>query len=101
MPVQCSRRVPLNHGSERTGKVKRLRRHSRVRMAPCTARGKLTGAPICAVAYVLPVGEASDGLRALEAKYGCMFTMLGLLHRVQRQTPVVLEIVQPDRLDTR
>ena len=79
-----------------TGKVKRLRHHPAVQVASCTARGKPTAAAVYAIARVLPVGEASSGMRALSAKYGCLFTTFGLLHRLQRKTPVVLEIVQPD-----
>jgi PPOX class probable F420-dependent enzyme len=79
-----------------TGKVKRISHHPSVQVAPSTARGKPTGASVRAVAHVLPVGEANHGMRALSAKYGCLFTMFGLLHRMQRKTPVVLEIVQPD-----
>jgi PPOX class probable F420-dependent enzyme len=79
-----------------TGKVKRIRHHPAVQVAPCTARGKPTAAAVDAIAHMLLVGEASRGMCALAAKYGFLFTMFGLLHRLQRKTPVVLEIVQPD-----
>jgi uncharacterized protein len=78
------------------GKVKRIRHNPVVQVAPSSARGKPTGAPVRAVAHVLPVGEASHGLRALSGKYGCLFTVFALLYRLQRKTPVLLEIVQPD-----
>jgi uncharacterized protein len=81
---------------EDTGKVKRIRHHPAVQLAPSTARGKATGAAVDAVAHVLPVGEASHGMRALSRKYGWLFSAFGLLHRLQRKTPVLLEIVQPD-----
>ncbi len=79
-----------------TGKVKRIRHHPAVRVAPSTARGKPIGAAVEAVAHVLPVGEASQGMRALSGKNGWLFTAFGLLRRLQRKTPVLLEIVQPD-----
>src|SRR5579859_8059288 len=77
-----------------TGKVKRIRHHPTVRVAPCTARGKPTGAVAPAVARVVPVDEASYGMRALSGKYGWLFTAFELVHRLQRKTPVMLEIVQ-------
>ena len=49
-----------------------------------------------AIAHVLPVGEASHGMRALSGKYRWLFTAFELVHRLQRKTPVLLEIVQPD-----
>ena len=79
-----------------TGKVKRIRHHPAVKVAPSTARGKPTGASMDAVVHVLRVEEAHDGMRALSGKYGWLFTVFGLLHRLQRKTPVLLEIVQPD-----
>jgi PPOX class probable F420-dependent enzyme len=79
-----------------TGKVKRIRHHPAVQVAPCTARGKPTAAAVDAIVHMLQVGEASHAMRALAAKYGWMFTIFGLLHRLQRKTPVVLEIVQSD-----
>jgi uncharacterized protein len=76
-----------------TGKVKRIRHDPAVRVAPSTAKGEPTGVTI---AKVLPVGEASHGMRALSGKYGWLFTAFELLHRLQRKTPVLLQIVQPD-----
>ena len=52
-----------------TAKVRRIRNNPRVRVAPCTVRGKPTGPPIEATARVTgPGDEAAE--RALDAKYG-------------------------------
>jgi uncharacterized protein len=61
-----------------TGKVKRIRHHPGVELAPSTARGKPTGPAGRAFAHVLPVGEASHALRALSGKYGWLFTAFEL-----------------------
>ncbi|SFR86972.1 hypothetical protein SAMN04487846_0115 [Microbacterium sp. cf046] len=53
-----------------TGKVKRIRRSGRVTVAPCTMRGRPTGAAVDAIAKIL---DTSGTLRVQEAmgrKYG-------------------------------
>ena len=52
------------------GKVKRVRRSGAVQVAPCSARGNPSGAPIDAVARVLPDTEVAGVLDALVEKYG-------------------------------
>ena len=66
-----------------TGKIKRVRHHRGVQIAPCTGRGKPTGAAIDAVAHVLPARED-----------GWLFGALALWHRLQRKTPVLLELLE-------
>jgi uncharacterized protein len=57
--------------SERTsGKVKRLRRDSRMLVAPCTVRGRPLGAPFEARGRVLSGEEEARGERALARRYG-------------------------------
>jgi uncharacterized protein len=57
--------------SERAaGKVKRLRRDSRMLVAPCTVRGRPLGAPFEATARVLEAHEEPRGERALARRYG-------------------------------
>lgn len=68
------RRLPaalFNGRSERAaGKVKRLRRDSRVLLAPCTVRGRPLGAPFEGHARVLAPEEETRGERALAQRYG-------------------------------
>jgi uncharacterized protein len=52
------------------GKVKRIRNDPRVRVAPCTVRGKPLGAPAEGRARVLATDESGDAERALAANYG-------------------------------
>ena len=57
--------------TERTaGKVKRLRRDSRMLVAPCTVRGKPLGAPFEARARTLQAEEEPLAERALATRYG-------------------------------
>lgn len=52
------------------GKVKRVRRDSRVVLAPCTARGKPIGPAIKATARILAPEEWPSAERTLSAAYG-------------------------------
>src|ERR1700760_1965155 len=52
-----------------TGKVKRVRNNSRVKVAPCDRSGGLLGDWIDARAVVVEGGEATHGLQLLSRKY--------------------------------
>ncbi len=52
------------------GKVKRLRCDGRVRVAPCTSRGRPLGPPVEAVARILDPDDAPAAERALAERYG-------------------------------
>jgi PPOX class probable F420-dependent enzyme len=57
--------------TERTaGKVKRLKRDSRMLIAPCTVRGRPLGAPLEARARMLASTEEAPAERALATAYG-------------------------------
>jgi uncharacterized protein len=53
-----------------SGKVKRLRRDSRLLVAPCTIRGRPLGAPLEARARVLDDAEEPAAEQALAERYG-------------------------------
>jgi uncharacterized protein len=52
------------------GKVKRIRRDGRVLIAPCTMRGKPTGAPVRGVARLLASEKWADAEATIAAAYG-------------------------------
>jgi uncharacterized protein len=54
---------------EPSGKLKRMRRNNHVEIAPCTVRGRVTGAPLRATVRILDGNEAAAAARALAAKY--------------------------------
>jgi len=56
-------------------KVKRIERNPQVRIAPCTFRGKPTGAPFTATARVLPRSDTRAAHDALQKKYGLTRTL--------------------------
>jgi PPOX class probable F420-dependent enzyme len=65
-----------------SGKVKRLRHSSRARVAPCDARGRVSGAWHEATARVAE-GVAEPALRAaFVAKYGWQVRLLNLVSRL-------------------
>jgi PPOX class probable F420-dependent enzyme len=51
------------------GKTKRIRNTPRVRVAPCTIRGKVTGAEFAATARILPPEEHAHARAAINRKY--------------------------------
>jgi PPOX class probable F420-dependent enzyme len=66
-----------------SGKVKRLRRDSRVRVAPCTARGRVKGAWIEGRARLVAEPETEvAAYGALARKYGWQMHLTNLLSRL-------------------
>ena len=55
--------------NSKLGKVKRIRNNPRVKIAPCTLRGKITGPEFSATARILPAENAARVRRAINAKY--------------------------------
>ena len=52
-----------------SGKVKRLRNNSQVRIAPCTMRGKVTGPEFTATARILPKEDFPRARNTVRRKY--------------------------------
>ena len=52
-----------------SGKYKRLRNNSQVRIAPCTMRGEVTGPEFAATARLLPVEDWPAARQTLKRKY--------------------------------
>src|SRR6267142_5768780 len=61
-----------------SGKVKRMRNNPRVRVAPCTASGKLLGDLVEARAEIVAGEEAARGMGLLNKKYFPWKQLLGL-----------------------
>ena len=51
------------------GKTKRIRNNPRVRVAPCTMRGTVTGAEFAATARILPAAEHGRTRQTINRKY--------------------------------
>jgi PPOX class probable F420-dependent enzyme len=51
------------------GKTKRIRNNPQVRVAPCTIRGKVTGAEVAATARILSPEEHARARQAINGKY--------------------------------
>lgn len=67
-----------------SGKAKRLRNSSRAEVAPCDMRGNVTGSSVPATAVLLDDAGTAKVEKLVNAKYGLMATVLGLLGRVRR-----------------
>jgi PPOX class probable F420-dependent enzyme len=75
-----------------TGKARRLRGNPVLALAPCTARGQLTGDAVTARGKVVSVGDAPEMFATLRRKYGWQMTAMmalhGFQHRVLRRPKV-------------
>jgi len=81
-----------------SGKVKRIRRNSRVRIAPCTVRGELLGAWVEARAELVEGAQEKRVQQLLKRKYGIqkiMFDWLGRLNRSQSAT-LAIRLIEPE-----
>jgi len=72
------------------GKVKRIRRHPRIRLAPCTMRGTVTGAWVEAEATIVDATTAAHGHALLRQKYGWMKRIGDLFSRMMHRERVVI-----------
>ena len=77
------------------GKVKRIRRHPRIRLAPCTMRGTVTGAWAEAEATIVEATTAAHGHALLRHKYGWMKRIGDLFSRILHRERVVIAIRLP------
>jgi hypothetical protein len=83
-----------------SGKVKRIRRDPSVRVAPCTATGKLRGDQVPGFARLLPDSETSGVEELMKRKYRADLMIIAPLRRIQswlhpgrpRSNPVIISI---------
>jgi uncharacterized protein len=75
-----------------SGKAKRIRRDSRVRIAPCNVRGKLLGDWVEARAEIVEGEEAAFGIRLLNKKYAPWKQILDFFARFKRGGHVLFAI---------
>ena len=81
-----------------TWKVKRIRRDSRVRVAPCNGMGKVRGEAVDGTARLLGPGADTLVQGLLRKKYGLTKRAVdasnGLLRRLRRRPPVPAEYIE-------
>ena len=75
-----------------TWKVKRIRRTPRVRIAPCTMRGKVTGQWVEAEAQIVDGPTAEHGHMLLLQKYGWKKTVGNIFSGLMNRERVVMTI---------
>lgn len=82
--------------SSKLGKYKRIRNNPKVRIAPCTIRGKITGPEFPATARILEARESQRVRRLINSKY-----WLARIPFLWRNTDAYLEITPelPSMLD--
>ena len=74
------------------GKVKRIRRHPRIRLAPCTMRGTVIGPWVEAEATIIDATTAAYGHTLLRHKYGWLKGIGDLFSRIMHRERVVIAI---------
>ncbi len=74
------------------GKIKRIRRNPRVRVAPCTMGGEVRGAWVDATARIVEGEAAARGNQLLDRKYGWQRKLGNLLRRIFPKPRVVMAI---------
>jgi hypothetical protein len=74
------------------GKVKRIRNNPRVRIAPCTLRGRVTGEWIEAEARIVEGKEDQLGHALLRQKYGWSKKIGDLFSRLRKRQRAVIAI---------
>lgn len=75
-----------------TGKAKRIRNNPRVRIAPCSARGRLLGEWVEARAEILRGEEAERGMRLLNRKYVPWKQLLDFFASFRKRERIVFAI---------
>lgn len=76
-----------------SGKVKRLRNNSEVLLAPCDARGNLTGAQVPGTAAILNEADSARVAKLIKARYGILGRLMMLTSAFRRNSASVgLEI---------
>jgi uncharacterized protein len=87
----------------KTGKYKRLRNFSEVRIAPCTYPGKITGAGFESAAFILESpDEIARATAVVKKKYGMELRLVNLLTLISRRTKnrvyIRIDAAQPQRV---
>jgi uncharacterized protein len=77
---------------DNTGKVKRIRNNTRVRIAPCDMRGNVSGNWMDARAEIVTGQEAAHGMGLLNKKYWPMKQIMAFFARFSRNERIVIAI---------
>ena len=77
------------------GKVKRIRRHPHIRIAPCTMRGTVIGLWVEAEVTIVDATTAAHGHALLRQKYGWLKGLGDLCSRLRHRERVVIVIRLP------
>ena len=73
-------------------KVKRIRRNPRVRIAPCTMRGSITGQWVEAEAHIIDATTAEHGHALLLRKYGWKKRLGNIFSGLMKRERVVMTV---------
>ena len=69
-----------------SGKAKRIRNNSGVRLAPCDMRGRISGSSVDGVARLTDSTGTKSVAAQLKRKYGLAFTAIGWMEKLRRRS---------------
>lgn len=90
--VDPSKTIFYVYSENEAGKVKRIRNNPKVRVAPCTLRGKVRGAWVDARASICTDGEVAHAQQLLRRKYGLLKIVGDFFSRLRGHKQAVLAI---------
>jgi uncharacterized protein len=79
-----------------SGKAKRLKKNSLVRLAPSNHSGRLLSTLIEGQAGFVPEHKAAGLKQAFQAKYGWLYGLFALIWKLQRQAHTYIQIAPAD-----
>src|ERR1700722_3413633 len=91
-PADAASKTLYIYSTADSGKAKRIRRNSRVRIAPCDMRGHLLGDWIEARGEIVAGEEARRGMRLINTKYKPWKQLLDFFSRFSRRGRVVFAV---------
>jgi uncharacterized protein len=91
-PVDAAPKTLYIYSTADSGKAKRIRRNSWVRIAPCDMRGHLLGDWIEARGEIVAGEEARRGIRLLNTKYKPWKQLIDFFSRFNRRGHVVFAV---------
>jgi len=69
-----------------SGKAKRIRNNSGVRLAPCDMRGRISGSPVDGVARLTDSTGTKSVAAQVKRKYGLAFSAIGWMEKLRRRS---------------
>jgi PPOX class probable F420-dependent enzyme len=97
-PVQTPVWFVLDNGiiyvrtDKNSGKIKRTKKNSHVRITPCNARGHPKGEWVDGETRIVSNSESERAFRLLDQKYGLQGKMIRMFNKLRNTAPIAISI---------